>query len=273
LGPDDHAFSDAHNHASIIDGLRLTRATRTILPHLHPPPSTTDTGVDATPLALRWWIVESIFSMDGDGPPDTALTDHARQHALYLDEAHALGLFKGGSGRAGDRLRPQVLVGTLGKALGCAGAFAGGSKLVCDHLRGHARGFVFTTGPSPATLPAVLRAIECVRGREGERRRQRLRERVRQLRTRLGLSDRPSFSPIVPIIIGDNQGALAISNALLEQGFHVQAIRPPTVPEGTARLRLTVTSEHEPAHIDALARALQRTLADHGLSAATTPPV
>jgi 7-keto-8-aminopelargonate synthetase-like enzyme len=260
LSPGDLVFSDAHNHASLIDGLRLAENARTILPHLAAPPASQRDD------RLAFWVVESVFSMDGDGPSSESLRAHAEHGVLYLDEAHALGLHEGGAGRArSEGIRPTILVGTLGKALGCAGAFVAGSETLCAHLRAHARSFVFTTGISPALVPTIFEHVDLVSSAEGERRRGRLRERVTRLRTALGLGDAQPFSAIVPIVVGTNADALALSDTLLERGFHVQAIRPPTVPSGTARLRITLSSEHEIEHVDALATALLEAIAARNL--------
>jgi 8-amino-7-oxononanoate synthase len=229
------AYSDALNHASLIDGLRLTAARRELLAHLQPPPN-----------ADGWWFVESVFSMDGDGPASADLDAHlANGGCLYLDEAHAVGLHAGGRGRAAALAhRPTLLVAPLGKAFGCAGAFVCASASVCEWIRGHARAFVFTTGVSPALVERIAHAIETVAGPEGDRRRELLWRNVEVLRSALGAHDNLR-SPIFPVLVGDNRRALAISAALLQRGWHVQAIRPPTVPEHGARLRVTVCADHE----------------------------
>lgn len=247
----DIAYSDALNHASLIDGLRLAPATRRILEHLESPPPD---GREA-----RWWFVESVFSMDGDGPELAQLDTHlARGGCLYLDEAHAIGLHAGGRGRAsGLAHRPSVLVAPLGKAFGCAGAFVCGSATVCAWIRGHARAFVFTTGVSPALVSRIAHAIEIVAGAEGERRRARLWNNVELLRGRLGGHVRTDHaSPIFPVLTGDDRRALALSAALLDRGWHVQAIRPPTVPERGARLRITTSAAHEPETVERFAADL-----------------
>lgn len=239
LGEQDVVHSDALNHASLIDGLRLARAKVEIVEHLRAPSA----RVGGRP---AWWVVESVFSMDGDGPPGAELDTHLAQGGcLYLDEAHALGLYAGGRGRAGRlRHRPTVLVAPLGKAFGCAGAFVCGSAQVCAWLRGHARGFVFSTGVSPVLVERIGQALALVRGDEGERRRGRLWANVALARRLLGLGDAVA-TPIVPIVVGTNARALALSAALLERGWHVQAIRPPTVAEGAARLRITISAGHD----------------------------
>ena len=272
LRAEDLVFSDALNHASLIDGLRLASAPRRILAHLERP----ELGSGAPSLGLRWWFVESVFSMDGDGPALADLDAHlAEGGCVYLDEAHALGLYPGGRGRASELdHRPTIVVAPLGKAFGCAGAFVCGSRTVCEWIRGHARAFVFTTGVAPVLLPRIHHALELIAGPEGERRRELLGRKVERLRAGLGLSPgslaRPGPSiPIIPIVIGDNSLALELSAALLERGWHVQAIRPPTVPANGARLRITVSAAHEDDAIDGFARDLRELLAARGVSLET----
>jgi 8-amino-7-oxononanoate synthase len=258
----DVAHSDALNHASLIDGLRLTAARRELLEHLRAPPTE------------GWWFVESVFSMDGDGPALADLDAHlASGGCVYLDEAHAVGLHVGGRGRAAMlEHRPTVLVAPLGKAFGCAGAFVCASASVCEWIRGHARAFVFTTGVSPALVDRISHAIDRVAGPEGDRRRELLWRNVEVLRAALGQRESKLLScfghspplavlsPIFPVLVGDNRRALAISAALLERGWHVQAIRPPTVPEHGARLRVTVSADHDVDTLERFAADLKTAL-------------
>lgn len=251
----DLASSDALNHASLIDGLRLTAARRELLEHLQAPPR-----------GQGWWFVESVFSMDGDGPALAELDEHLLEGGcVYLDEAHAVGLHDGGRGRAAALEHcPTVLVAPLGKAFGCAGAFVCASATVCAWIRGHARAFVFTTGVSPALVERIAHAIELVAGPEGERRRERLWRNVSTMRAALDRPPSEVESPIFPVLVGDNRRALAISAALLERGWHVQAIRPPTVPEHGARLRVTVCADHELDTLEQFAADLQTLLREIG---------
>ncbi len=248
----DLASSDELNHASMIDGLRLAPAERRIVPHCARP-ATEDLGD-----GLHWWFTESVFSMDGDGPSLADLDGHLRAGGcLYLDEAHALGLHAQGGGRAAAmRELPTLVVAPLGKAFGCAGAIVAASSRVCDWIRAHARSFVFTTGVSPVLLPRIDRALALVRGPRGELRRAKLWHNVEVLRRALGLEPVELFSPILPLIIGANHDALELSRSLLERGWHVQAIRPPTVPEGSARLRITVSAMHEQDELERFASDL-----------------
>lgn len=251
----DRVDSDVLNHASLIDGMRLARAKPHILDHGRAP---TPGPVEST--AVHWWITESIFSMDGDTLDPAAARAHLdRGASLYVDEAHALGLFDGGRGFTGHhRIAPTITVGTLSKALGCAGAFVAASEALCALIRNRARSFVFSTGISPAVVGQIERSLDLVTSDEGQRRRERLWANARHLAAALGLGSAPS--PIFPVLIGDNAQAVSIAAALLERGFHVQAIRPPTVPAGTARLRLTVSAAHDRAQLESLAAALRQLL-------------
>jgi len=272
----DAVHSDALNHASLIDGLRLSRARIHILDHLTPPrdratespdPATTgapprtaagNTKTPLTPTAVashspHWWITESIFSMDGDRLDARALArHHASGGVSYVDEAHAFGLFAGGRGLlASQGIAATALVCTLSKALGSAGAFVAASTTVCEWIRTRARSYVFSTGMSPALVARIAAAIDLARGPVGDDRRARLWDAAAHLAERLALAADEPASPIVPILVGSNEKAVALSQALLERGWHVQAIRPPTVPDGTARLRITVSAGHDRATLDA----------------------
>lgn len=254
----DTVYSDALNHASLIDGLRLARADVDILPHRAAPPT-------LSAPALRWWVTESIFSMDGDRVDLDAVARHqANGGATYVDEAHAFGLFAGGVGLLGSHgISPTVLVCTLSKAFGTAGAFVGASPTICEWLRTRARSYVFTTGTSPVVVDRIAAAIDLVRGPLGDERRAKLWDAAAHLADRLGMPAGDSPAPIVPILVGDNTTTLALSNALLERGWHVQAIRPPTVPDGTSRLRVTVSAGHDRATLDAFVDDLFATCDRH----------
>lgn len=258
IEPTDRVGSDILNHASIIDGLRLARAPTDILAHGAAPLLRSDT--------LHWWVTEALFSMDGDYADPAALRAHlARGGALYLDEAHSFGLFSRDGHPTGfarhHGIQPTALVGTLGKSFGCAGAFVAASALTCQWIRANARSFVFSTGPAPILCVHIDRAIDLLSGPEGEDRRRRLWANIDRFAGHLAI---PPRSPIFRVIVGDNDAAMAMSAALLERGWHVQAIRPPTVPRGTARLRITMTASHDATQIDAFAADLRELLAAHG---------
>jgi 7-keto-8-aminopelargonate synthetase-like enzyme len=259
LGPGDVVYSDALNHASLIDGLRLSAARRIVLPHRNAPPA------PPAGTALHWWVSEAIFSMDGDRIDLPAAQAYLQTGgALYLDEAHSFGLFDGGRPLSTvTGLRPTLLVCTLGKALGCAGAFVAGSARACEWVRTQARSFVFSTGLAPPIVARVRQALSLLVSDEGDERRVRL-WRNAALLARL-LEDGEPPAPIFPIVVGDNQTALDISRELVAEGWHAQPIRPPTVPAGTARLRVTVSAGHTPAQLEAFAAALHSAFARRGL--------
>jgi len=276
VGPEDLLVSDALNHASIIDGARLSRARVAVTPHL-------DLGAVDRALASRaagmraWVVVESYYSMDADGPDLRRLGEicDARGAGLLVDEAHALGVEgPDGSGRAAAAgVRPDARVGTLGKALGGQGAFVAGRAVLRDWLWNRARPFVFSTGLAPVSAAAGLSALEHVVARP------ELRARVAHLAARLraglveagaralvslpaGGGDLDAAPPIVlgeghvvPVVVGSAARALALAAHLRSRGILAHAIRPPTVPAGTARLRLTVTAAHEEADVDAAVAA------------------
>lgn len=264
VGDGDRVFSDRLNHASIIDGLRLSRSEKTILPHRAAPP-------EPSASALSWWFSESAFSMDGDYAPAKKMYRHLNCGGLvYLDEAHSFGLHKNLTWSADHNLRPTLLVGTFGKALGCAGAFVASTNMICEWIRTHSRGIVFSTGTSPLLLAAIDQALSIVTSDEGDELRAHLANNLARLCEGLGLP--PRSCPIVPLVVGNNRDALAISRELLERGFHVQAIRPPTVPRGASRLRLTVCATHKPDQIDALTSSLHEVFARRNLELRTTVP-
>ena len=257
LQPDDIVFSDQLNHASLIDGLRLSPTRPTILPHLTAPPPES------------WWITEALFSMDGDYADPSSLKLHlARGGHLYLDEAHSFALFKNCTGLAGHHgIQPTLLVGTLGKSFGCAGAFAAASATVCTWLRANARSFVFSTGISPTIATQILHAIDLASGPEGDARRDRLWHNIDALLCQLGIQiPEACRSPILSVQIGSNDNAVAMSKSLLERGWHVQAIRPPTVPLNTARLRITLSADHTPTQISRFSADLRTLLDTHKIS-------
>jgi 8-amino-7-oxononanoate synthase len=259
--PGDLIVSDALNHASIVDGARLSRARIAITPHNDLPSIERALRERRTTEARAWVLVESYYSMDADGPDLRGLRSVCDEHGagLFVDEAHALGVLgPGGRGRAAEvGVRPDVLVGTLGKAFGSQGAFVAGSRLLREWLWNRARSFVFSTGLAPVAAEAARLALEhLVRTPEI---RELVAERAAELRA--GLSRCPTlsvggFGHIVPILVGDSGRALRLAAALRAGGLDVTPIRPPTVPTGTARLRLTVTARHTPADVDLAVQAI-----------------
>ncbi len=255
VSPGDVVFSDALNHASLIDGCRLSRARVHVYRHR---------DVDhlaallklQRPSGRRALIVsDTLFSMDGVTAPLRELRLLADKHeaGLFLDEAHALGVLgPGGRGLAAEAgIQADVLIGTLGKAFGGAGAFAAASPSVVTLIRNRARSYVFSTAPAPAVCAAAVRATELVR--DASQARASLRKHATRLRKELGslgYSVPSTGSHIIPILIGDNRRTMDLCARLLEHGVFVQGIRPPTVAPGTARLRLTPMATHSPAQID-----------------------
>jgi 8-amino-7-oxononanoate synthase len=238
----DVIFSDELNHASIIDGCRLSRARTVVYRHS----DLTDLGTKLSRETghRRFVVSESVFSMDGDVADLAALRELASQHdsALILDEAHAVGV-RGPAGRgvaAEVGVEPDVLIGTLGKAFGCCGAFVAASKEVAEWLWNRARPLVFSTGLPPMISGAARAALGIIAGPEGTLLRQAVAENVGRLEKALG---RRSGSHIIPWIVGEDGAAVDWSRRLLSRGLFVQAIRPPTVPEGTARLRIALGTQ------------------------------
>jgi 8-amino-7-oxononanoate synthase len=269
MGAGDLIVSDERNHASIIDGARLSRARVKVAPHLE---------AEAVEQALREGgyrralvATESYFSMDAETPDLRALRAICNAHnaIFYVDEAHALGVL-GPEGRglcADAGVLPDVAVGTFGKAFGAAGAFVSGCAPLATWLWNRARSFVFSTGLAPMVAAAALSGIECA-GREPVRR-ETARLRADQLRKRLeALGIRPRGSGhIIPWIIGDPSAAVEAAAALASRGIDVRAIRPPSVERGTARLRFTVGAAHTESDIDKAAEAVAWALG-RGLSCA-----
>lgn len=255
--PEVTLFSDELNHASIIDGCRLAKARTRVYRHLdlaHLETLLRDTA------GRKIVVTESVFSMDGDSAPLQALAQLCVQHGalLVLDEAHAvLGPKFVSSGNL------QVLhVGTLSKTLGSLGGFVAGSSRLIELLINRARTFIFTTGLSPADTAAASAALRICQSEEGERLRARLRALIDLLR--------PGHpSAIVPIILGEDSAALAAAAQLRELGIHVPAIRPPTVPKGTSRLRVALSASHSEAMVTTLRDALEKLLAPRTPTAIT----
>jgi len=246
-GRGDVIVSDALNHASLIDGCRLSGAIIRVVPHLDLA-AVEEALAAARGARRRWVLTESCFSMDGDIPDLPALRALTRRHdaALVVDEAHALGVF-GPEGRglcAEAGVTPDVLIGTGGKALGVHGAFVAGSRNLRLWLWNRARSFVFSTGISPALAELIAQRVTRVRGDDTSRR--LLADRAGQLRAMLAELGAPGVragrGPVIPWVIGDPAAAVALSQRLLDEGVLVQAIRPPTVPAGTARLRVTASA-------------------------------
>lgn len=267
-GSGDVIFSDALNHASIIDGCRLSRAETVV--YGHGDLDELEAALKRAGAARRRLIVtESIFSMDGDEAPLIGIAELAERYGamVMVDEAHATGICgANGAGvvaKLGLGARVTVQMGTLGKALGGFGAYVAGSAALRELLINRCRSFIFTTALPPAVMAMALAAIELVQ-RQPERR-ETLWANQRYFSDGLrasGFDVGASASPILPLIIGDAGKCMRLSEGLLEKGIFAQGIRPPTVPPGTSRLRVTVMASHTREHLDR-ALAVFRAVRDH----------
>lgn len=265
IGPGDAIFSDALNHASLVDGCRMARSRGAhveVFAHRGLDDLAERLGrwrASAEPAALALVLTDAVFSMDGDAADLPALVALCEAHdaLLMVDEAHATGLLGAtGAGLAeaqGLKGRIPLLMGTLGKALGGFGAYLACPERLRIHLVNHCRGFIFSTALPPPVIGAALEALHLAQA-EPWRRKQALGHAAR-LREALGQA--PQDSAIVPVMIGADALAVAKAAALQAQGFDIRAVRPPTVPEGTARLRITTGAHLENAELDALIAALR----------------
>ena len=256
VGPDDAVFSDALNHASIIDGARLSRAAVHV--YRHGDAKDLDAlmaGRDGAGRALV--VTDSVFSMDGDLAPLPDLVEVCARHGaiLMVDEAHATGVVgpagRGAVAHFGLEGQVPVVMGTLSKSLGAAGGFIAGSEALCAYLRHRARSFVFDTALPPPTAAAALAALGVLE-REPERA-ERVRWLARCMAEGLAEAGYPVPVPeaaVIPVVVGEPEAAMAMAAGLLERGVLAVAIRPPSVPEGTSRLRVTVMATHSDAHLD-----------------------
>lgn len=257
----DHVFEDRLNHASLLDGARLSGARLQRYPH-------GDAGALANLLAAssgtKWVVSDGVFSMDGDIAPLPALAGVADLHraGLVVDDAHGFGVLgPNGAGTVEHYGLSQddvpVLVGTLGKAFGTFGAFVAGSNDLIEFLVQTARTYIYTTAVPPAVAEATRASLRLVLAEGWRRERVRaLVQRFREGAQQLGLPLTGSTTPIQIIPVGADDTAVRLGQALFDRGFWVGVVRPPTVPVGTARLRLTVTAGHAPEQVDALLDAL-----------------
>jgi 8-amino-7-oxononanoate synthase len=279
VGAGDAVFSDALNHACLIDGARLSRAD--IHRYAHGDLAQLAEQLAASPARRKLVLSDAVFSMDGtvaDIPGLLALCE-AHDALLLLDDAHGFGVLGpqgrgalAAAGLVGAAASPRVLyMATLGKALGVAGAFVAGPELLLEWLLQTTRSYTYATAAPPLLAEALRASLQVVLSEEGEQRRQQLQACVAQLRAGLVLGSEaastaavqaagwqlmPSVTPIQPLVVGSNAAALALAARLREQGLWVPAIRPPTVPAGTARLRISLSAAHTPADVDQLLHAL-----------------
>jgi 8-amino-7-oxononanoate synthase len=258
-GPDDIIFSDELNHASIIDGCRVSRAQIVVYRH-------NDSADLAAKLrrhtgkGLRLVVTDGVFSMDGDIAPLDDIVVVAEQYgaAVMVDDAHATGVIgPGGRGTAahyGLKGRVAVQMGTLSKALAAEGGYIAGSRALIEYIVNKARSFIFSTALSPATVAAAGAAVKALAANPAMV--EQLRDNAVFLRRRLteaGLQVGDGETPIVPVIVGEAAAAVALAGELRQAGIIVSAIRPPTVPAGTSRLRITVSAAHTQEELAAAA--------------------
>ena len=261
---EDTVLMDKLSHASLIDGARLStflhndmESLRKKLQHLR----------DANPSGGILVVTESVFSMDGDRAPLREIVRLKDEFGalLLVDEAHGFGVLgEHGAGLAeelGVSSRIDFQMGTLSKAAGVSGGYVACSRAWADVMVNSARSLIYSTAPPPALAAAALAAVEVIRSGEGKELRRRVSVLANSLSAALGMPGRP-LSSIFPVVVGENDAALAAADALLEQGFLAPAIRYPTVPRGTARLRITVTAAHESGQVTRLGTALKELL--HG---------
>ena len=268
-------FSDALNHASMIEGMRHSRAKKVIWDHNDVADLEAKLAA-ADPDAPKIIAFESVYSMDGDIAPIEAICDVADKYGAmtYLDEVHAVGLYGAEGGgvaeREGIAHRVTLIEGTLGKAFGVMGGYITGSRSMCDFVRSFASGFIFTTALPPAVAAGALASIKHLRQSSIERMRQR--KQVATLRQRLedtGIPHLANPSHIVPVMIGDAAKCKMLSDILLDEyGIYVQPINYPTVPKGTERLRFTPSPLHTDADIEHLVQALGKLWSQCALSRA-----
>ena len=262
----DVIFSDALNHASLIDGMRLSKAKRVVFPHCDDVALARLIGNEPCK-GQRFVVTESLFSMDGDRAPLAryAALRERWDFALIVDEAHAVGVYgQQGSGlieQSGCEDSVFLSINAAGKALGVSGAFVCGPDWAIDYLIQAARSFVYSTAPPPAVAEALSESLDMLP--ETASQRLRIRALGAELRNQLNIAI--ASSPIVPVIVGDSEKAVEISRRLRDKGFDVRAVRPPTVPDGTARLRISINASVTSEDVLKLSASLREILVEYGL--------
>ena len=270
VSPQDRVLSDRQNHASIIDALRLCRCRKVVVPHLDVE-AVEEALARPYPQGRTFLVTESLFSMDGDVAP---LNDYARlveKHgaSLIVDDAHATGVFgeTRGSGLTeafGVERHAVAIVSTFGKALGLFGAFVAGPRVMIEFLINRSRPFIFTTAVPPLLLYGIEAALDKLEAEPQRRKRVRdLSDRLRDQLSKGHLDTLNSCGPIVPVLLGESDLALKVASGVQERGHDVRAIRPPTVAPGTARLRISVHTDHSEEQIDQLAETLIEVVKEH----------
>jgi len=260
----DLILSDQLNHASLIDGCRLSAATRMIYPHRNVAAVGELLAQYRSDYQQVWIITDTVFGMDGTLAPLAALCELAERYEAFLivDEAHATGVLgpdgSGASAHLGVKSRVPIRIGTLSKAIGSQGGFVAGPRVVIDYLINACRPLIFSTAASPLVIAAATAGLETIK--DQPQRRERVRSHARQVREALGLlheDDQGNEIPIIAILVGENERALLTGARAEAAGFFIPAIRPPTVPEGTARLRVSLSAAHDQRQLAALIDHLQ----------------
>jgi len=264
VGSDDIIYSDELNHASIIDGARLSRSTVKIYKHLDLNHLQELIESDKNTKCRKLIVTDTVFSMDGDLVPLPELVEISEKYGciLMIDEAHATGVLgKRGSGATehfGVEDRVPVVMGTLSKAVGSLGGYIAGSKELIDFIRNRVRSYIFDTSLPPASLAASITAIDIIENEP--QRREHLWNMVKKFKTGIedsGLRVLPSHSAIIPVLIGDAEPALNFAKMLRENGVFTPAVRPPSVPHGMCRIRVTIMAMHTEDHIDTALKAFR----------------
>ncbi len=263
-GRGDYVFEDRINHASLLDGGLLSQAR--MQRYRHSDTIALDQKLAKHDSGEKLVVTDGVFSMDGDIAPLPALSQTAKQHdaRLMVDDAHGFGVLGKNGGGCVEHFGlgmndVPILIGTLGKAFGTFGAFVAGSEELIEYLIQKARPYIYTTALPPAVAEASRTSLKLLQTENW--RREKLQALIKQFRsgaTELGLELMASETPIQPLLIGDNHKAMAISEKLLKQGILISAIRPPTVPDGTARLRVTFSAEHTEDDVNRLLSTLEQ---------------
>ena len=260
-GPRSLVFADELNHSSLVHGARLGGVKPIRFRHNDMAHLAELLAAHAGNAARRFIVTESVFSMDGDRADMGQLRALAEQHNafLYIDEAHATGVLgAGGMGLCAHEPGIDLVMGTFSKALGGFGAYVAGSRALIDFLQNACAGFIYTTAPPPPVLGAIDAALDLIPTMDTERAHLAAQaNRVRAAFTALGIDTGASCTHIVPALVGRADAAMALATALRERGILAVAIRPPTVPEGTSRIRFALSAVHDEAAIDALIAAMR----------------
>ena len=266
----DLILSDELNHASLIDGCRLSRAQRFVVSHRQIDQANRLLSDRRAEFNRVWIVTDSVFSMDGHVAPLEQWCDVAdRWDAnIIVDEAHATGVLgkrgRGACEALGVKDRVPIRIGTLSKAIGAQGGFVAGPKSVIDYLINHCRSLIYTTALAPSSVQAAMRGITLIC--DEPQRREHVQRLARLFREQMADAqpanhdDIETRVPIIPVILGDDQRAVAASRLLYKAGFLAPTIRPPTVPEGTARLRISISAAHNQEMVESLVATIRRTL-------------